>query len=355
MGHTCSSSKALVIVEIVLVGPCQSGKTLFSRALKHKVNGTYRPTIGVEFSSHLYPEDDLKVYLYDTSGAEYFRNPITCYFNKDLIVIVYTDDESFNYWKNLVKEYEPYKRIQGIRNEPVDEPVFHDQWISFDFTSPSQCRDVLRQWVMPKVAVKKPAVYLYGPDGQSVTVRLATRHLITFERPARTSEGVWVCTPSEKKINQCSSRYIYWEGEIPVDVFKSWSITHTLFIRGQEYKLLSKILSILLSEEELADFDEYWESIITYYTDHWIKVDWIDESDFHTAFPLVCEPAMTATARIELIFTLVPDKSYDPIDITYHQQKLSTIYPQLTSGFRTQTAWTYVEWGGIGIFDEEDD
>ena len=99
-----------LIIKVAIVGDSKTGKTsYFNRLLQNDYKSDISPTIGADFASKMetYEKSDVKIYIWDTSGMETYRDMIRVYF-KDcagfLLFFDLTDKTSFTNVSKWIEE-----------------------------------------------------------------------------------------------------------------------------------------------------------------------------------------------------------------------------------------------------------
>jgi hypothetical protein len=110
-----------------------------------------------------------------------------------------------------------------------------------------------------------------------------------------------------------------------------------LTLRRSNYRKFSQLLSSLLNQKELADFDEYWGPIFSKAPNGYMKIGFLSEEAFSQEFPLVLSEPFR-TARIEFVFEQVSELLESDIP------DVSQLYPQLSE---IRNGSGIVELGGI--------
>lgn len=178
----------------------------------------------------------------------------------------------------------------------------------------------------------KPAIYLYPPQKETVTVKIAPKGKILFTNPAYPLDGWTVeANPSgEISYNNAHYDYLFYEARIP-DTLLSKQDTGYIVAYSELPAFFKNLLPELgLNENEKQQFSAYWLKALP--KNPYYKISLIPESKLNEISPLTILPKPDSTLRI--------DMSFEPVD------KKTQISPPSISSF-TRTGFTVVEWGGM--------
>jgi len=95
-----------LIIKVAIVGDSKTGKTsYFNRLLYNDYKSNISPTIGADFASKMetYEKSDVKIYIWDTSGMETYRDMIRVYFKDCAGFLLFFDLTDKNSFTNVSK------------------------------------------------------------------------------------------------------------------------------------------------------------------------------------------------------------------------------------------------------------
>jgi len=375
------------VVKCVLIGPVKSNKTKFVNSAQHVMKNTkfehadYNETFAVnyDFFTLQKPEETVKFQLWDTSGDQRFSAIIRSYFREGIISFLFYKQNELDQLSTYInhmpelndrKRYivlisdQPNRKFEELTTPSVisSSSIPVSKHYVLDFTNGPSVLEVFEnlhtfleekkdEWThfynsKNRVVVKKPAIYVYGPDQTTVSVKINTKYPITKEIPARV-ENKWVCRLNDDKltINDEPSEYIYWEATDLNNELQEKLIPACQFtMMRNNYKSLSVKLSSVLNSQELKDFDEYWEPIFMEKPDEAIRVTLITESSFSNEFPLEVDRHVNLV-RVEFLF-----EETDEATTNWGYIDFKSFYPQLDHlRLNADKEIGLVEWGGIII------
>lgn len=179
----------------------------------------------------------------------------------------------------------------------------------------------------------KPAIYLYPEKSQQVSVKVFPKGHLTFTDPLYPEDG-WKITAhpdgsvvSGEKIYP----YLYYESKI-MDGWIKKPTEGFVVAYADLPKLYSDLLPKLgLSDNETADFKEYWEKALTSAPFYFVGI--MDEKSIEMIEPLEINPEPDSTIRVRLYFQAL-DESF----------KIKA--PNLSS-IPKREGFSVVEWGGL--------
>jgi len=196
---------------------------------------------------------------------------------------------------------------------------------------------------------KKPAIYIYDND-QNTNVDIQLFGSMTIEIPTRNSNSSWNCQVVNNGllIDNVVYPYIYWEAKWPHDTLEHAAFDNSkqvqqFVMKGSNYANFSKLLSTVLSNTELKDFDDYWQPVIK--QDKCYRVSVVKPEYFDTVFPLtitVSDNKHYKILRLEFIFEQLVNDCDDQLP-----QQLNIIRPQISSDGDSEIL--IIEWGGSCI------
>jgi len=179
----------------------------------------------------------------------------------------------------------------------------------------------------PAPVVKKPAIYLYPKNKQTITVKLNIKGKITKTMPEY--NDFWRVNVTKKGIIDNKYEYLFYEASLenPVSVSKEgWLVKYeNLELWFERY-----LPKLGLNRKELKDFKDYWLKELKYAKFYEIRL--LDKNFLDNNMQLVISPKPDTVIRVILYFK--PVDSY----IRIKNPKLTHIQ---------RKGFTVVEWGGI--------
>lgn len=125
-----SNKPRTMLLKIIIVGECKSGKTLFSRKItKTDLVKGYIPTIALDMyilRKELFNDLEVKVHLWDTSGSPGYYNIIKSYFCACCASIIVIDLSKSDVISNVVKWIKELQNIKRNDNQTMLISVFAD-------------------------------------------------------------------------------------------------------------------------------------------------------------------------------------------------------------------------------------
>lgn len=112
-----SNKMQTILLKIILVGECETGKSLLSKHLSdNNIISGYIPTIGLDMyvlRKELYNNINIKIHLWDTSGSPSYLNIIKSYFPAccaGIIIVDLSDENAINHTTKWIKELQNVRR-----------------------------------------------------------------------------------------------------------------------------------------------------------------------------------------------------------------------------------------------------
>ena len=125
-----SNKMQTILLKIILVGECETGKSLLSKHLSdNNIISGYIPTIGLDMyvlRKELYNNINIKIHLWDTSGSPSYLNIIKSYFPACCAGIIIVDLSDENAIKHTTKWIEELKNVKRNDNNKILISVFAD-------------------------------------------------------------------------------------------------------------------------------------------------------------------------------------------------------------------------------------
>lgn len=188
----------------------------------------------------------------------------------------------------------------------------------------------------------KPVIYLYGYDGENVTVNLKLDGTITVPYPAtskQTASSVeWSGNVKDGKINIGDNdyRYLFWEGKINNP---EWSFEKGFCVAGSDTLsfLETKLKSFGFNSQEIEDFVTYW-------------VPQMKDSPYN----VISFQTSAYTSKAKLTVTPEPNKKIRLFMAWYPTDTAITL-PAQNFNIPKREGKTVVEWGGTCVKSKKND
>jgi len=226
--------------------------------------------------------------------------------------------------------------------------------------------DIFHNLLTNQVACKKPAIYIYDrqstqnnnitSDGNQTTsynyttqVDIQLHGHMNVEIPIRDDDSRWQCQVMADGllIQNKVYPYIYWEADWPrntvQDVITGQQSQQQFVMSGIDYSKFSQLLSTVLSQRELADFDAYWQPLLR--ADKHYRVNVVKPQYFDTVFPLSITVSNNKSYQIMRLEFIFEELTISHNNTTVLPQQLNIVRP--TVNYDTQVL--IVEWGGSMI------
>jgi len=184
-------------------------------------------------------------------------------------------------------------------------------------------------WLSPYC---KPAIYLYPPNREPVTVQIHPQGTLTYTLPTYPQNGWNVIANPDGVINYGSSTYdyLYYEDELPDTSYSAPKDGYTVAYSNLSSFLPSLLEKLGLNSKERGQFDEYWLKVLPKSNYYFIGI--LPQTVLNNISPLTVSPTPQSVIRITLYF--------NPLD------QNQTVQPPAIQSVERR-GFTVVEWGGI--------
>jgi len=197
----------------------------------------------------------------------------------------------------------------------------------------------LKIFLLNKVGIKKPAIYLYPTQKLQITITHNFKGKILNTYPRYTDHWIVVAEPDGTLLNMKDHRsykYLFWDG---VYAFPNehYHYKTGFYVKNEDYVsfLQSKLTSIGLNENEINDFIVYWLPVMSHHNNCFVYFRINDNIDGSSI--LETKPAVETTIRVFMEFSGIDNIS------TIHKLPGQILPSFIRKGF------TLVEWGGAEI------
>lgn len=242
---------------------------------------------------------------------------------------LYTDEQS-----TFIEEYNSYKDMQ-IAWELT--PKTYAEYLALHpklyFKDPlGRFGSLMQIEIAPPAECGKPVIYLYPTKTTTVRVKVGIDE-ITYSDPAYGDNGWTVVAQPDGTLTNLADGitypYLFWEGLSKTGVQPTAGF---MVAREDVESFLNNSLTKLgLTNQEKADFMEYWVSRMLNFDEPYFYVTFVGTQDFNKIAPLEITPKPNTLIRVFMYF--------DPVTQPFKVQK-QTLVSVPRRGF------TVVEWGG---------
>jgi len=366
------------------------------------------PTIGVDFGNTMiqHMNRNIKLQCWDTAGEARFATIATSYMRATQFVLLFCDmrkpQETLSWLTNnqilsnisydtkvflvcnthLMSGHDnDINQLQATITDTYPNLSLVDSLV-FDFCKRDEILSNLStvlnsillndngqrvEFLIPRqIVCKKPAIYIYDSDSRqnrddgtnqqkeyNTKVGIQLHGKMNVEIPVRDINDTWSCSVVDSGliIQDQVYPYIYWEADWPIETLSPNIVNKQKLqqfdMTGSDYGKFSELLSTVLSQRELADFDAYWQPLIK--QDKQYRVTIIKPKYFDTVFPLsitVSDDKSYQIMRLEFVFEQFQHYSVNTPSNHTMPQQLNIVRPAV-SNYDEQVL--IIEWGGTLI------
>jgi len=189
--------------------------------------------------------------------------------------------------------------------------------------------------IITKNADCKPAIYLYPPKRENVSVKISINGNMEYTDPPYPTDGWYVTADPNGALTYQNQayEYLFYEAQIPDKFFSDARVQNTGYVVASAdlQQFFSDVLPKLgLNGKETHEFTNYWLKALPnapYY-----KVSLLPQSLIDSFAPLTVDPIPATVLRVTLYFQLLDH--FVPVNP-----------PQLPAVHRR--GFTVIEWGGV--------
>jgi len=179
---------------------------------------------------------------------------------------------------------------------------------------------------------KKPVIYLYPKQEESVSVKLDYKGQLTCTYPEYLNGWYVIAKPDGTIINTKDNReysYLYWEGNADVN----WDMSKGFVIAGSDTAqfLQEKLAYMGLTPREYNEFIVYWLPILQ---ENEYNLITFAGKDYEELAKLTISPEPDSMLRIMMLYKPLKES------VKVEEQKLEQF---------TRTGFTVIEWGGTEV------